>query len=88
MSDDATHTVRARVRAFLAGYFKEHDFADDEDIFASGYANSLFVMQLIAMVENELAVTVTDDDLDFDNFRSIEAIAQFVARKSAVPVGS
>ncbi len=80
--------VEAKVRSFLSGYFKDHDFADDEDIFASGYANSLFVMQLIAMVEKDFAITLEDEDLDFQNFRSITAIAQFVARKNAVAVGA
>ena len=78
--------IKAKVREFLAGYFKEHDIADDEDIFASGYANSLFVMRLIGMVEKEFSITVDDEDLDFDNFRSIDAIARFVSGKHAVPV--
>jgi len=78
--------VKATVKVFLSGFFKDHDFADDEDIFASGYANSLFVMQLIAMVEKEFLITVEDEDLDFDNFRSVDAIECFVASKNAVPV--
>jgi acyl carrier protein len=76
--------VESKIRNFLNGYFKNRDFADDEDIFASGYANSLFVMQLIGMVEKEFGIVLEDEDLDFDNFRSIAAIAQFVARKNAV----
>lgn len=78
-------TIKKQLREFLAGYIKNHDFADEEDIFASGYANSLFVMQLIAMVERDFAITVDDEDLEFDNFRSIEAIARFVTSKTAEP---
>jgi acyl carrier protein len=80
--------VKEKVRTFLNGYFKDHDFADEEDIFASGYANSLFVMQLIAMVENEFAIILEDDDLDFENFRSIDAVARFVDTKQAVAAGA
>ncbi len=80
--------IRAKVRNFLGQYFKEHNFADDEDIFASGYSNSLFVMQLIAMVEKDFSITLDDEDLDFENFRSIDAIAQFVDGKLAVPAGT
>ncbi|WP_433499993.1 acyl carrier protein [Sphaerimonospora sp. CA-214678] len=80
--------IKAKVRQFLRGYFKEHDFADEEDVFASGYANSLFVMQLIAMVEREFSLVVADEDLEFDNFRSIEAIARFVTAKTVVPAGT
>ncbi|GII54382.1 acyl carrier protein [Planotetraspora thailandica] len=81
-------TVKAKVREFLRGYIADHDFADDEDIFASGYANSLFVMQLIYMVEREFGVTVADDDLEFANFQSIDAVAAFITSKTATPVGA
>jgi methoxymalonate biosynthesis acyl carrier protein len=80
--------VESKVRDYLSGYFKDRDFTDDEDIFASGYVNSLFVMQLIAMVEKEFSITLEDDDLDFDNFRSVNAIGRFVAAKRTVPVGT
>ncbi|WP_432839327.1 acyl carrier protein [Dactylosporangium sp. CA-092794] len=80
--------VEAKVRDYLAGFFKEHEFADDEDIFASGYANSMFVMQLIVMVQREFSITLEDDDLEFDNFRSIEAIARLVAAKRGVLAGA
>jgi acyl carrier protein len=81
-------TVESKVRSYLSGYFKDHDFTDDEDIFASGYVNSLFVMQLIAWVEKEFSITLDDEDLDFDNFRSVNAIGRFVTAKRAVPVGT
>jgi len=79
--------IKNKIREFLGGYFKEHDFADDEDIFASGYANSLFAMQLIVFVETEFAITLDDEDLDFANFQSIDAITEFVDTKRAVPAG-
>jgi phosphopantetheine binding protein len=45
-------------------------------------ANSLLAMQLVAFVEKEFGLAVEDEDLDLDNFRSIRAIADFVARKT------
>jgi acyl carrier protein len=79
--------VKATTRKFLALFFKNHDIADDEDIFASGFVNSLFVIRLVTMVEREFGVEVGDDDLDFDNFRTLDAIAGFVARKQSAPAG-
>ncbi|MEU7907453.1 acyl carrier protein [Actinoplanes sp. NPDC049118] len=81
-------TVASTVRDFLGTYIKNHEFADEEDIFASGYANSLFVMQLIVMVEREFSITLEDEDLEFENFRSINAIVALVADKQAVSVGA
>jgi acyl carrier protein len=82
VKDTRTHIVE-----FLGGYFKDYRPADDEDIFMSGYVNSLFVMQLIRMVEQDFDLTVDDEDLDFENFRTVEAIVAFIARKKAVPAG-
>ncbi|WP_322769336.1 acyl carrier protein [Frankia sp. Cr1] len=80
--------IKMRLKDFLSGYFKDHDFADSEDIFASGYVNSLFVIQLIAMVEKDFSITLEDEDLDFENFRSIDGIERFVVGKQAVTVGT
>ena len=32
-------------------------------------------MQLVAFVEKEFGITVADEDLDLDNFRTVDAIA-------------
>jgi acyl carrier protein len=79
--------VQSRIKEFLSRFFKNHDLKPEEDIFALGFVNSLLAMQLVAFVEKEFGVAVEDDDLDLDNFRSIQAIASLVERKGGVPVG-
>ncbi|HEX2058860.1 MAG TPA: phosphopantetheine-binding protein [Actinomycetota bacterium] len=54
---------------------------DDDDMFATGYVNSMFAMQLVQFVESEFGITVESDDLELDNFRTVSAIASFVERK-------
>lgn len=78
MSDTAP-----QIRAFLARFIRNHDLADDEDIFATGHVNSLFIMQLVLFVESDLGCTVEDDDLEIANFRSIAAVDAMVKRKRA-----
>jgi methoxymalonate biosynthesis acyl carrier protein len=73
--------TQSKVKSFLSRYFKSHDLQPDEDIFALGFVNSLLAMQLVAFVEKEFGVAVGDEDLDLDNFRSIQAISDLVARK-------
>jgi len=75
-------TVKAMTRAFIAKFFPHHDLKDDEDIFALGFVNSLFALQLVMFVEKKFNMTVEDDDLNIDNFRAIDAIAALVMRKS------
>ncbi|WP_243795395.1 acyl carrier protein [Saccharopolyspora gloriosae] len=77
--------TKAKVREFLGRYLPDQEIADDEDMFSRGYANSMFVVQLVLFVEQELATPVDDDDLDFDNFRSVDAIAGFVHAKAGRP---
>jgi methoxymalonate biosynthesis acyl carrier protein len=75
---------KTKLRAFLSRYFKNHDLQDDEDIFASGIVNSLLAMQLVLFVEKEFGIAVEDEDLDLDNFRSVNALAGLVERKAAL----
>lgn len=75
-------TIKPRVREFL-GQFIRHELSDTDDMFAAGYVNSLFAMQLILFLESEFALRVEDADLELDNFRSVERIERFVAGKLA-----
>jgi acyl carrier protein len=75
---------KAKIREFLARFFRSREIGDDEDIFELGFVNSLLAMQLVSFVEKEFGVTVEDEDLDLDNFRSIAALDALVERKRAV----
>jgi acyl carrier protein len=92
MSDKADNTdkadKKARIKEFLARFFRNHELADDEDIFALGFVNSLLAMQLVNFVEKEFGITVEDEDLDLDNFRSIDNIYALIERKSGVEAGA
>ena len=74
--------IREKLREFVGRFFRGHDLQDGEDIFATGYVNSMFAMQLVQFVEGTFGVACEDQDLDIDNFRSIEAITRFVERKT------
>lgn len=74
--------IQDKIKEFLSRFFKNHDLQPDEDIFALGFVNSLLAMQLVAFVEKEFGIRVDDEDLDLDNFRSIRAISNLVARKT------
>jgi methoxymalonate biosynthesis acyl carrier protein len=73
--------IASSLRQFMARSFEGRTIADDDDIFAAGFANSLFAMQLVAFVEREFGVEIGSEDLDMDNFRSVQAIAALVGRK-------
>jgi methoxymalonate biosynthesis acyl carrier protein len=78
--------IKQQVREFVSRFVRGHDLGDGEDIFATGFVNSMFAMQLVNFVEQTFGVTVESDDLDIDNFRSIDAIAALVERKQGAAV--
>jgi acyl carrier protein len=76
---------KAKIRNFLSMFIRNHDLRDGDDIFSLGLVNSLLAMQLVAFVEKEFDIAVADEDLDIENFRSVDAIADFIGRKAALP---
>lgn len=73
---------RPQIRQFLGSLTAGFEIRDDDDLFAMSFLNSLAAMQLVSFVESTFQLTVTDDDLDLDNFRSVNCIAGLVIRKS------
>lgn len=73
---------KIKIRAFLSRFFQTAELKEDDDIFALGFVNSLFAMQLVTWVEKEFGIQIEDEDLEVENFNSIGAIAGLVKRKS------
>ncbi|MEN3615164.1 acyl carrier protein [Plantactinospora sp. ZYX-F-223] len=73
--------ANARIRRFVQPHFGGYEIADEDDLFALGFVNSLFAMQLVLFVEKEFGLTLGSDDLDFKNFRSVAAMSRLVVRK-------
>lgn len=72
---------KTRIRDFFARFFKTDGLGDNDDIFAGGYVNSLFAMQLIAWLEKDFRITIEDEDLQISNFNSVNAITGLLQRK-------
>ncbi len=76
-----TDEILEKTKSFLAQFINV-DVADDEDLFASGLVNSLFAMQLVLFIEKEFSIKVENEDLDYNNFRTLNAIVSFIERKT------
>jgi methoxymalonate biosynthesis acyl carrier protein len=71
--------TKTRIRDFLSPRWPG-ELRDDDDIFEAGLVNSLFAMQLVVFVEEEFAIEVSNEDLERDNFRTVNSIATLVER--------
>lgn len=78
-----TTDPRPDLRSFLEGRFPQVTLSDEEDIFALGFVNSLFAMELVLFVERTFGLEIPNEELTLDNFRSIKAMAELIARQSS-----
>ena len=80
----STEKIREFVKMNLAVYEDDVVLGDDDNIFELGFVDSPFAIQLICFIEEEFTIKVGDDDLDIDNFTSVNRIAEFVSRKKGI----
>jgi acyl carrier protein len=76
MSDDA----RTAIRQFITGRFPQVTLSDEQDIFALGFVNSLFAMELVMFTEQTFGVRVPNDELRRENFRSVDSMVELIGR--------
>ncbi len=74
---------RPPIREFIVGRFPGIDFSDTDDIFALGFVNSLFALELVMFVEKTFGITVPNTEVRLDNFRSVERMGDLVAKVTA-----
>lgn len=76
--------TRHEIIGYLAQFLPVDQLDDTDDIFRRGFVSSMFAMQLVTFVEDHFALTVSDDDLELENFRSVAALTAFVDAKRSV----
>jgi len=74
--------VKDTLRQFIIRSINLPELADDDDLFESGLVTSLFAIQLMTFIEKTYGIEVDSDDLDIDNFRSLNSASAFVLKKS------
>lgn len=75
--------VRLVVSAFLARYVDDPRSLEQERLLTSGVLDSLAAVGLIDHLERRFGLVVAEQDLEIDNFDSLDAIVAFVVRKLA-----
>lgn len=74
-------SIEPNVRTFLGKYVSDPQVDGDLDLFSSGLVNSLYAMQLVLFIEKEYGIQVANEDLDYENFKSVNAIVNFIGSK-------
>ncbi len=77
--------VKEKVRSYIieSVHVDKSKINDTTLIFKEGYFDSMGFIVLITYLEEEFSIKTNDSDLVEENFESINAISDFVDRKSA-----
>ena len=81
-------TSTEQILSFITGRFPNAQLTGTQDIFSLGYINSLFAMELVMFLEKTFGITIPNDELQIDNFRTAVSMAELGARqRETVAVG-
>jgi acyl carrier protein len=79
--------IKETVRNFILSSINIPNLSDDDNLFESGIVNSLFAVELMTFIEKTFALEVEMDDLDIENFKSLNATTAFVMQKNGQSKG-
>ena len=80
--------LEARIRQVFRNQLKLDIPSMDTDLFETAVLDSMVFVDLLLHLEREFGATVALENIEFDHFRSIERIAEFVANRVAWAEGT
>lgn len=80
-----SNQVAEQILEFIRGRYPQVEIEPGQDIFALGFVNSLFAMELVMFVEKTFGCTIPNQELRLDNFRTADAMAELVGRLGSSP---
>ena len=79
--------IKESIRAFVAEKREEagirHETGDDDSLIDSGMLDSLTILELISFLDRNFSVIPAEDELDPNNFDTINRIYNFILKKAS-----
>lgn len=79
--NNVQNAVLEKIASFIANSAGVDELDYDLKIFEEGLLNSLFAIELMTFIEKEFNIKIRIDDLDMNNFESVNVIADFIRKK-------
>jgi acyl carrier protein len=79
-----TLALQQQVAALFSEKLNLHVASVETDLIETGLLDSLALVELLAQLEESFYVSISTDDLELENFRSITNIAGFVAQRTTM----
>jgi acyl carrier protein len=80
--------IENRILEIFSGYLHTEVPSLETDLLDSGILDSLKFVELLLALETELAIKLHVEELELDNFRSIQKISRFLSRRDQTGNGS
>jgi acyl carrier protein len=79
-----------KIRQFIVHnlYYTDNYIADEDSFLETGVIDSMGVMELVAYVQSEFGITVSQQEIVVDNFDSIRKLSDFVHKKLSAAAGA
>jgi acyl carrier protein len=78
-------TLKDQIREFIQVQLAEPkgitSFTDDESLMETGVIDSLGIFRLVSFLEEDLRVRISDEEINAETLRSVNAIEELVIRK-------
>ena len=77
--------ISIALKNFILGKFplaRKRGVDNETFLLQSGIVDSLGILELVAFIESEFTITVSDDELMPENFQNIAMMSSFVAGKA------
>jgi acyl carrier protein len=80
----STAHIEKRILEFIGQRFANIELANDDDIFALGFVNSLFAMELVMFIESAFDFSIPNESLKLENFRTVDSMTELVSQYSPI----
>jgi acyl carrier protein len=85
-----TNNVGERINEFVLRTFplaRKRTLNPQDDLLESGIVDSLGILDLVAFIEQEFAIQVSDEDLLPENFNTVDRLTAFVLSRTPAARG-
>lgn len=79
--DDHSKAIEEFIVNEITGEVEAGSLPHDEDLLAADLIDSLGITELVGFLEGKFGISIADEDLTPENFRSVDSITAFVTRK-------
>lgn len=77
---EARVLIRNFIMENMDAFYDESEWNDSDHIFELGFVSSIVAIRLLQFIENEFGIEVKDEDIQLNNFSSVDNLIRLVSK--------